>query len=198
MEKIYKIYCRIEEIIVGVGFSSIVALTFINAVMRRAFNAPIVYADDICLLLFSWTALLGADVSLRYSRLVGMDLIQKKFPPKVQKVLQMMVYAVIIALMVILISGGIKIIQLNSFRYFNTLEKFGIKYSAVNAALPVCGTLIIISCLIKIFKLIRNFKNDEYILKKDVPQDAIEMGEENAGFGEEAVVINDDVKEVQP
>ena len=191
MKKIYDIYCKVEEVIVGVGFSTIVALTFINAVMRRAFNAPIVYADDICLLLFSWTALLGADVSLRYSRLVGMDLVQKKFSPRIQKILQMLVYVIIIGIMGILIEGGIKIIQVNGFRYFNTLERFGIKYSMVNAALPVCGSMIVLSCLIKISKLITNFKNDDYILKLDVPEDAAEMGEENAGFGEAPVVLDD-------
>ena len=79
MKKVYEIYCKVEEGIVGLGFITVVALTFMNAVLR-VFKMPIVYADDICLLLFSWTAFLGADVSMRYCRLVGMDLVARRFP----------------------------------------------------------------------------------------------------------------------
>lgn len=171
----YKTYCKVEEVIVGVGFSAIVLLTFGNAVLRM-FDMPIVVADDLCLLLFSWTALLGSDVALRYSRLVGMDILVRKFPPKVQKILQIVVYAVMIAVLAMLISGGIKIIQTNGARPYNTLP---VPYGFVTASLPVCGSLMVFTCLEKIVRVIRNFKNDEYQVRKDNP---IPVGEENTGL----------------
>ena len=195
MKKIYGIYCRIEELIVGTSFAAIVALTFMNAVLR-VFKRPIIYADDMCLLLFSWTAFLGADVSLRYCRLVGMDLVARRFPPKVQKILALIVHVVIIDILVILVIGGIKIIQTNGMRPFNTLEKLGIRYGVVTAALPVCGVMIILTCVIKIAKLIIHFSDDDYTLKKSVPKDTGEIGEENTGASETPVVIGD-AKEVQ-
>ena len=84
MNKVYKYYCKVEEVLVGIGMSTIVALTFLNAVLR-IFNNPITYTDDASMLLFSWTAFLGADVAMRHLRLVGMDIVSKKFPPKGQK-----------------------------------------------------------------------------------------------------------------
>ena len=105
MKKIYAIYCKVEDIVVGLGFAAIVILTFMNAVLRYC-GTPIIYADDLCLLLFSWTAFLGADVAMRYSRLVGMDILVSKLPPKVQKVLQIIVFILMILMLFVLIRGG--------------------------------------------------------------------------------------------
>ena len=93
MNKVYKLYCKAEEALVGLGFLVIVTLTFMNALLRL-FGAPIIYADDICMLLFSWTALMGADVAMRYCRLVGMDICTSKLNPKIQKILGIVVQAI--------------------------------------------------------------------------------------------------------
>lgn len=194
MNKVYKVYCKTEEVLVGAGFVIIVALTFLNALLR-VFDMPIIYADDISMLLFSWTAFLGADVAMRHLRLVGMDIVSKKFSPKVQKILAMVVYTLMIAMLIILIRGGIKIMQINGNRPFNTLASFGVGYGAVTAALPVCAVMMIITCLTKIFALIRHFGDADFTLKKDVPDEG--LGEENAGSDQLPVNL-DDAKEEQP
>ena len=191
MNKIYKLYCKAEEFVVGVGFAAIVTLTFMNAVLR-VFNAPIIYADDICMLLFSWVALMGADVSMRYCRLVGMDILTSKLPQRAQKILQIIVNIIMIVMLVVLIKGGIKIVNLNGSRPFNTLEAFGIRYAAVTTSIPVCCAMMILTCVIKIFKLFMHFNEDEFTLKKDAADDR--LGEENAGVGETPVDL-DDAKE---
>lgn len=182
--KFYKGFCKVEECLVGLGFVLIVLLTFSNAILR-VFNMPIVQSDDICMLLFSWTAFMGADVALRYSRLVGMDLVVKKFPPKVQKIISIFVFIVMIIIMAILVQGGMNIIKINGARSFNTLP---IPFAAVTSSLPICGVLIIFTCLNKIFLLCKNFNNDEYDIKKDVP---MPIGEELTGLDEEPVSLDD-------
>ena len=184
MSKIYRLYCRTEEAIVGVGFAAIVLLTFSNAVLR-VFDRPIIYSDDLCLMLFSWTALLGADVAMRHSRLVGMDILTSKLPPKVQKALGILVNVIMIFILITLVRGGIKIIGVNGDRPFNTLGAFGIRYSAVTMALPIGGVMMVFTCLMKIGKLFIHFKDDAYNIKHDVPDKNI--GEENTGLDEESV-----------
>ena len=181
MNKIYKLYCKAEEVLVGLFFIVIVALTFMNA-MLRAFGAPIIYADDVCMLLFSWTALMGADVAMRYCRLVGMDIVTSKLSPKVQKILGVVVQVLMIAMLVVLIKGGVKIVKLNGKRPFNTLEAFGIRYGYVTTSIPVCCSMMIFTCVTKIFKLITHFNDDEFTLKKDAAD--AKLGEENMGVGE--------------
>ncbi|NLG31843.1 MAG: TRAP transporter small permease [Acholeplasmataceae bacterium] len=192
MKKVYAIYCKVEDIIAGIGFATIVILTFMNAVLRYL-GTPIIYADDICLLLFSWTAFLGADVAMRYSRLVGMDILVSKFSPKVQKVFQIVVYVLMIMILFVLIRGGLAIIKTNGARPFNTLAAWGIRYGAVTASLPVGGLLMIITCLTKIYKVVTHFNDDAYNVRKDNPD---MVGEEYTGADKTPVTFND-TKEVK-
>lgn len=186
MNKIYKLYCKAEEALVGLFFIVIVALTFMNAVLRLL-GSPIIYADDICMLLFSWTALMGADVAMRYCRLVGMDILTSKLNAKVQKIIGLIVQVIMIVMLVVLIKGGIKIVKLNGSRPFNTLESFGIRYGAVTTAIPVCCSMMILTCVTKIFKLITHINDDEFTLKKDAAD--AKLGEENMGVGDTPVEL---------
>jgi len=162
-------------------------LTFMNAVLR-AFGAPIIYADDICMLLFSWTALMGADVAMRFCRLVGMDILTTKLNPKLQKVIGIIVQVIMIVMLAILIKGGLRIVKMNGSRPFNTLESFGIRYGAVTMSIPVCCAMMIFTCITKIFKLVTHINDDEFTLKKDAADD--KLGEENMGVGEAPIDLD--------
>ena len=164
----YRVYCRIEEVFVGLCFFGVVGLTFVNAVMRY-FGKPIVTAEDACLLLFPWAAFVGADVALRYSRLVGMDLLVRKLKPKTQKSLQILVYIIMIAGMLIIIPLGYRLAASNWNRVLNSLP---ISYGYVTISLPTACILMIFTSLLKIKKIISNFKDDSYDIKKDNPDTA--------------------------
>ena len=162
-QKVYRIYCRAQEIIIGTFFAAIVFLTFINAVLRTM-NRPIPTTDDVCSLLFAWAALLGADVALRYSRLVGMDILVTKFSPKWQKFFQILVYVIMIIAMVIFIRYGIALATRNWLRFLNTLP---ISYGWVTLSFPVgCGMMIFTS-IVKIGKILNHYKDDSYNVRKD-------------------------------
>lgn len=177
IKKLYKGFCFAEEVVVGITFSTIVALTFMNVILRRFFNAPIVTADDINMLLFSWSAFLGADVALRYSRLVGMDMIVTKFPAKVQKLLQIVVYLIMIGAFLLFAQSGFELAEANWKRGYNSLP---ISYSWATLSLPVSCILMTMTCCVKIGKIIVNFKDDSYNVKKD--NDDAGLGEENMGL----------------
>lgn len=174
VQKAYRIYCRVEEIIVGACFVTIVGLTFTNAVLRY-WGKPIITADDICLLLFSWAALLGADVALRYSRLVGMDILVSKFPAKWQKFFQILVYVIMIGGMLLFIRSGFTLARKNWSRAFNSLP---ISYGWVTVSFPVSCCLMLFTALLKIVKVVSHFKEDAYNVRKDNPD---MIGEEHTG-----------------
>ncbi|MDR2434982.1 MAG: TRAP transporter small permease [Treponema sp.] len=176
LQKVYRIYCRIEEFIVGVCLVTIIGLTFLNAVLRF-FGRPIITADDISLLLFAWAALLGADVGLRYSRLVGMNILVSKFPPKLQKFFQILVHIIIIAAMLLFMRSGFVLANKNWKRAFNSLP---ISYGYVTLSFPVCCCLMIFTSILKILKVIIHFKDDGYNIKEDNPD---RVGEEFTGAG---------------
>ena len=166
MRKIYEIYCKAQEMIVGTVFVSIVILIF-SAAFFRQFDKPIVWADDIAKFLFSWAAFLGADVAMRHSRLVGVDLLVKKFSPKIAKIVQTFVFTIIIALLSAFVVYGTKLSIESVDRSFQTLSNFS--YSIVTASLPVSSLMMILTACIKIAKIGINFKDDEYNVLRDIP-----------------------------
>jgi len=161
---IYRVFCLIEEVFVGTCFFGVVALTFMNACLRY-FGKPIVTAEDMCLLLFPWAAFVGADVALRHSRLVGMDLVVRKLQPKLQKSVQILVFVIMIVAMVLIIPLGYRLAMSNWNRVLNSLP---ISYGFVTLSLPVACILMIFTSLLRIKNLVMNFKNDSYEMKKDI------------------------------
>lgn len=166
MIKAYKYYCKFEEILVGIVFVAIVVLIF-GAAFFRQLNHPLVWADDIAKFLFSWAAFLGADVAMRYSRLVGVDIVVKKLPRKAAKIIQIIVFLIIIALLASFVYFGTRLSIESIDRDFQTLSYFS--YSSVTASLPVASLLMILTASIKIAKIIKNFKDDSYEVLKDSP-----------------------------
>jgi len=164
MKKIYEIYCKAEEIIVGIIFTSIVVLVF-SAAFFRQFDKPIVWADDIAKFLFSWAAFLGADVAMRHSRLVGVDLLVKKLPAKIAKIVQIFVFGIMITLLLSFVYYGIRLSIESVDRSFQTLSSFS--YSIVTVSLPVASLLMILTASLKIVKIIKNFKDDSYEVLRD-------------------------------
>ncbi len=165
MKKIYAKFCKAEEIICGTFFSLIVALTLFGATMRWL-KMGMPWIDDIAKLLFSWTAFLGADIGMRYSRLVGVDILTSRLPAKLQKIFQLITFVLIILILGIFVHYGFNLAISNSGRFFQTLP---ISYSAVTISLPVTSILMIITALVKISKILKNFGNDEYNIRKDIP-----------------------------
>ena len=72
--------------------------------------------------LFSWAAFLGADVAMRYSRLVGVDMLVKKLPRKLAKVIQIAVFGIIIALLTAFVFYGTSLSIESKDRSFQTLS----------------------------------------------------------------------------
>ena len=164
MKTLYRWFCKGEEIVVGIVFISIIVLIFIAAIFR-SFDSPIVWADDIAKFLFSWAAFLGADVAMRHSRLVGVDILVNKLPRKLAKVIQIIVFTIIIVLLVSFVYYGINLSIDSLDRQFQSLR--GFSYSYVTLSLPISSALMIITAVIKMGKIIKHFKDDTYEVLRD-------------------------------
>ena len=175
MKKFYRGYCLVEKYITAAAFFMIIALTFFNTVMR-IFNHPIVWCDDISLLLFSWCAFLGADVALRSNRLVGMDILTMNLPVKAQKILQLVVYTFMLAVLVMFVIKGFELAIMNWKRFMNSLK---LSYGWATLSLPIGSILLIITILVKVGVTIKNFNNDDFTIKMHHPDtDPVKEAEE--------------------
>jgi TRAP-type transport system small permease protein len=132
---------RGEDLVARVCLAGCSALVFVAAV-SRAFGAPVLWAIDIAMLLFIWCAFLGADAALRARQHIIIDIVVRLFPQRLQRVLLIVHWTIIIAFLLALVVLGAQLTLLNVERPMGDTE---ISYAYVTAAVPVGALLMAIT-----------------------------------------------------
>ncbi len=155
MKKFNAFVGRIESV-VGVSMMTvIVAMVFIGAVSRY-FKSPIVWSVDLAQLLFIWICMFGADAALKNRAHVGVDMIVKLFPVKLQKTITLCTYILCLCFLVFLVFYGFRLCLSNYLRQYATLK---ISYSFGTAAVPIGSILMILTLLEQLGGLIAGWND---------------------------------------
>lgn len=111
----------------------------IQVVMRSVFNAPPSWSEEVALLAFSWTALLGLAYGVREGIHVRMDVLLDALPPALRRGLERLVLAAVVSIGLYLAVAG--------WRY--TESAVGTTSAAIGYPMPllyascvVCGVLV--------------------------------------------------------
>jgi TRAP-type C4-dicarboxylate transport system permease small subunit len=153
LRAVYKFLCKAEVIICGAGFVTLIALVFLSAILRM-FRFSMAWNIDMAMLLLAWTAFLGADVAYRSGQLVGIDLITRNLPFKVQKIIEILLFLVILfALGVIIIFG----LRLAKFEWIRQYQSMPIPYSLVTVSIVLAAASMVLSTVLKIKRCILDF-----------------------------------------
>ena len=129
MKKVYRAFCKFEEILAMVLLGGLAALVFISALMRTL-KHPLNWAQDVALVAFAWL----------------------HFPKKVQKGLDILFKILILIFLGILVYYGIIMTSTGWKRQITALE---ISYGWVTMAVPTGSFFMIISTLIKLVERIK-------------------------------------------
>ncbi len=151
MKKVYRAFCRFEEILAMCLLGGLAALVFISALMRTI-KHPLNWAQDVALVAFAWLIFFGSDIAVRGAGLIGIDMLVKKFPKKVQKALDIIFKLMILVFLCILVYYGIIMTKTGWKRQITALE---ISYGWVTMAVPTGAFFMIISTMIKLVERIR-------------------------------------------
>ena len=161
MKKVYRAFCRFEEILAMCLLGGLAALVFISALMRTI-KHPLNWAQDVALVAFAWLIFFGSDIAVRGSGLIGIDMFVKRFPKKVQKALDILFKIMILVFLCILVFYGIRMTVTGWKRQITALE---ISYGWVTMAVPTGAFFMIISTTIKLIERIRTPADQE--IKKE-------------------------------
>jgi C4-dicarboxylate transporter, DctQ subunit len=69
-----------EENAIAVTLGLMTALTFVNVIMRYAFNATIIWGLEVVLMLFAWLVLLGLSYGVKTTMHLGVDAVTNVLP----------------------------------------------------------------------------------------------------------------------
>ena len=152
MDGFLKRLARGEEIVARAFLAGCSALVFVAAV-SRALGSPVLWAIDIAMLLFIWCAFLGADAALRAHQHIIIDIIVRLFPQRVQRVLLIVHWTIMVAFLLTLVGLGTQLTLLNAQRPMGDTD---ISYAYVTAAVPVGALLMAITAAAQLAGFWRN------------------------------------------
>ncbi|MDR2535885.1 MAG: TRAP transporter small permease subunit [Treponema sp.] len=153
MRKLYHTLCKIEVAACGVGFVFLVAFIFLSAILRF-FRVSMSWNIDLALFLLAWTAFLGADVAWRSGQLVGIDIVTRNLPKTVQKILELMIYVIVLGALIVIIIFGLRLAWTERLR---TYQSIPIPFSLVTISLVTAALSMVLSTILKIRRCILTF-----------------------------------------
>jgi len=150
MSKIYRWFCRVEEIVCGVGFGFLIFFIFLSAVLRL-FKLSMSWYMDLAMLCLAWTAFLGADVAWREGQIIGIDLVTRKLPVKAQRIVELIVLLIIAATLVVIVIYGSRLAWTDRVSRYQSMP---IPLALVTLSLVVAAFSMFFSTIQKIRKLL--------------------------------------------
>ncbi|MDR1301212.1 MAG: TRAP transporter small permease subunit [Treponema sp.] len=157
MRRVYRALCQAEVFICGAGFIFLVGFVFLSAILRF-FRISMSWNIDLAMFLLAWTAFLGADIAWRSGQLLGVDIVTRRFPRKVQQGIEIGIYVVIMGALALIVVFGISLAVTENLR---TYQSIPIPYSLVTLSLVAAALSMIFSTILKIRRCIMNFNTQK-------------------------------------
>ncbi|MFD6439710.1 TRAP transporter small permease [Peribacillus sp. NPDC060186] len=113
MGKISKLLENTLNIIMAVALAIMVVLVFGNVVLRYAFNSGITWSEEMSRYLFIWLTFLGAIGAYKNKEHLGVDMLIKRLPNKMKRVVIVISDLLILLVLVLVLDGSWKMTMIN-------------------------------------------------------------------------------------
>lgn len=155
---IKRILNNLEEIIGAILFIMMFAILVAQIVFRQIFDSPLVWSEELAILLFTYVGMLGVSIGVKYRQHVFIDFLYNKFSGKGLKIANTFIQSVVFISLIAMIQIGYKL-----FLRKKIFQLIALKISAgwMYVALPLIATLM----LIRFFRVLReDYKEGKFII----------------------------------
>lgn len=175
MNKISKSLENTLNIIMALALAVMVVLVFGNVVLRYLFNSGITWSEEMSRYLFIWLTFLGAIGAFKNKEHLGVDMLIKRLPTKMKKVVIVISDLLILFVLFLVLDGSWKMTMIN------------IDSKAPATGLPlafVYGTGILVSIsmglmtIYNLYQVIFNKIKDEDLVKISDSEELISLHED--------------------
>lgn len=158
-QRIKQILCNLDIGVAGAALVILITVTFANVIMRRAFNHPIQWTEEVQKACFIWITYIGAGAVFRNGGHVAIDIIVDMFPAKLQRIIE--VISVVITVYVI---GNFFVQSLTLVQQFGATGRvtnlLKIPYVYVYSAIPAGCITMLLSVAAVEYKKIKRRKEE--------------------------------------
>lgn len=155
---IKRILDNLEEIVGAILFIMMFAILVAQIIFRQIFDSPLVWSEELAILLFTYVGMLGVSIGIKYRQHVFIDFLYNKFSGKGLKIANTFIQSVVFISLVAMIQIGYKL-----FLRKKIFQLIALKISAgwMYVALPLIATLM----LIRFFQVLReDYKEGKFII----------------------------------
>lgn len=155
---IKRILNNLEEIVGAILFIMMFAILVAQIIFRQIFDSPLVWSEELAILLFTYVGMLGVSIGIKYRQHVFIDFLYNKFTGKGLKIANTFIQSVVFISLVAMIQIGYKL-----FLRKKIFQLIALKISAgwMYVALPLIATLM----LIRFFQVLReDYKEGKFII----------------------------------
>ena len=139
MKTLRNILTKLLNVLAGVSFIAMVALTCWQVFTRYVLQNPSSWSEELVSYLFAWASLLGASLVTGERGHMNIPILVERMSPVIQKALG--IFAELIAFafsLIILVYGGVQISQLAMGQMTSSL---GVAVGVFYVVMPLCGVL---------------------------------------------------------
>ena len=136
MKKTVRIAANLDMGIAVISLAALIAVTFINVIMRRCFNRPFMWQEEVQLWLIVWVVCYGSSAAFRSGGHVVVDMVIEMLPDVLQNVVKWIVWLIVTGVMGYLLYSNIIYLEqlFTTNRVTNILK---IPYGFIYSAFPV-------------------------------------------------------------
>ena len=106
---IKRILNNLEEIIGAILFIMMFAILVAQIVFRQIFDSPLVWSEELAILLFTYVGMLGVSIGVKYRQHVFIDFLYNKFSGKGLKIANTFIQSVVFISLIAMIQIGYKL-----------------------------------------------------------------------------------------
>lgn len=139
------IYNHFEEILLVVLFAFMVAVIFLQVIMRYVFNNSLPWSEELGRFIFQWLTWIGISLGARLGQHIKITMLTDKLPPKGAQAANILSEIIVIIICVLTMYYGVELSKLFMATRFTTIK---ISLAWGYAALIVgCGLMTIRSLI---------------------------------------------------
>jgi len=146
LRAVYKFLCKAETVLCCIGFVALISLVFLSAILRF-FHFSMAWNIDMAMLLLAWTAFLGADIAYRSGQLVGVDLLTRNLPKRIQIIIEIILFIIIFIALVAIVYYGFRLALVEKVRRYQSIP---IPYHIVTLSIILASASMAVSTVFKI------------------------------------------------
>lgn len=155
---------QLINLIMALSIAGMSILIFTNVILRYAFHTGITWAEEMSRFMFIWMVFLGSILALKDGTHIGMDILVRRVPEKLRKILLLIGNFIILVISFIILSGSLK---MTADSIESKAPATGLSLSLMYGVGIIMSLGMILISAMKFFKIIKSGDKDNEDTGKD-------------------------------